>query len=391
MDQQKFRNIGLKFRELFSAPPLMVRSPGRVNLIGEHTDYNDGFVLPAAVDKEIMVVIASNGGSSCNLFSWDLQESYSFNLTSVSKAPLHWANYIIGMVQQMQNQSAKIAGFDCVFGGDIPIGAGLSSSAALGCGVGFGLSELWQLNLSKLEIAQMAQSAEIEFAGLNCGIMDQYANMFGEQGHLIQLDCRKLIHKSIPVDFKDYRIVLFNSGVKHELADTAYNQRRDECESGVEIIAKYYPEVKSLRDCDLQMLTKISLPEQSIIHQRCEYVIEENKRVLEASEDLINGRLEMFGEKMYQSHYGLSKKYEVSCSELDALVDLTVNEDSILGARMMGGGFGGCTINLVHSNFLDEVSQRIGAQYLDITGIELKKYLVSITNGTSCYHENALI
>jgi len=388
MDQTIIRDITLKFEELFSTTPITIRSPGRINLIGEHTDYNLGFVLPAAIDKEIYFCISPNRRDNCRLFSWDMQESYSFNLDNLIKSPLHWANYIIGMVEQMQKRGYEIGGFDCVFGGDIPIGAGLSSSAALGCGIGFCLNETWKLDLSKLEIAQMAQRAEIEFAGLNCGLMDQYANMFGEPGNLLQLDCRSLTHKSIHADFKDYHIVLFNSGVKHELGDTAYNQRRQECESGVRMISKYFPEVKSLRDCSRQMLTKIALPEHSVIHQRCEYVIEENERVLEGCEDLTNGRLLAFGEKLYQSHEGLSKKYQVSCRELDILVDLTGEERSIIGARMMGGGFGGCTINLVHSETLGEVSARIHARYLDLTGKELPMHQVSIAGGTSLLDTN---
>ena len=383
MDQTIIRDITLKFEELFSTTPITIRSPGRINLIGEHTDYNLGFVLPAAIDKEIYFCIGPNGSDSCRLFSWDMQESYSFNLDSLLKTPLQWANYIIGVVEQIRKRGYEIGGFDCVFGGDIPIGAGLSSSAALGCGVGFCLNEAWQLGLSRLEIAQIAQTAEIEFAGLNCGLMDQYANMFGEPGYLLQFDCRNLIHKSIHADFKDYRLVLFNSGVKHELGDTAYNQRRQECETGVQMISNYFPEVKSLRDCNRRMLAKIDIPEHRIIHQRCEYVIEENERVLEGSEDLANGRLKTFGEKLYQSHIGLSQKYQVSCPELDILVDLTFKEEPIIGARMMGGGFGGCTINLVHFETLEEVSARIHTRYYELTGKKLQMYQVSIAGGTS--------
>ncbi|TDI67175.1 MAG: galactokinase, partial [Bacteroidetes bacterium] len=200
MDISKYKNILTKFQEQFTNKPLVIRSPGRINLIGEHTDYNDGFVLPAAIDKEILVALAPNQTDICNLFSWDLQEQVSFQLDDLKKSSSNWANYIIGVVQQLVQSKYPVKGFDCVFGGDIPIGAGLSSSAALECGVAYGLSQLWAFDISKLEIAQLAQRAEREFVGVQCGLMDQYANMFGEEGHLIQLDCRDLTHEAVKVD-----------------------------------------------------------------------------------------------------------------------------------------------------------------------------------------------
>jgi len=383
MDISKYKNILTKFQEQFTNKPLVIRSPGRINLIGEHTDYNDGFVLPAAIDKEILVALAPNQTDICNLFSWDLQEQVSFQLDDLKKSSSNWANYIIGVVQQLVQSKYPVKGFDCVFGGDIPIGAGLSSSAALECGVAYGLSQLWAFDISKLEIAQLAQKAEREFVGVQCGLMDQYANMFGEEGHLIRLDCRDLTHKAVRVDFHDHRLFLFNSNVKHELGNTEYNTRREECEAGVQMVKEQFPEVRSLRDCRKSMLSVID-SKYPKIYNRCEYVVEENDRVLGGVEDLLLGKLEAFGQKMYLSHEGLSKKYEVSCPELDILVALTRDEKSVLGARMMGGGFGGCTINLINNNNnVEELVRRIATQYDKVTGKEMSVYQVAIAQGTS--------
>jgi len=383
MDTSKYRNILTKFRDLFANTPRIIRSPGRINLIGEHTDYNEGFVLPAAIDKELLVALAPNKTGICNLFSWDLQEQFSFRLSDLVKSSSNWANYIIGVVQQLNKHGYPVKGFDCVFGGDIPIGAGLSSSAALECGVAYGLSKLWGFDIPKLEIAKLAQSAEREFVGVQCGLMDQYANMFGKKDHLIRLDCRDLTHEEIKVDFSNHCLLLFNSNVKHELGNTAYNTRRLECEEGVRMMKQDFPEVQSLRDCQSSMLSAID-PMYKKIRNRCKYVIEENDRVLGGGVDLVKGRLEAFGQKMYQTHDGLSEKYQVSCPELDILVSLTRDEDTVLGARMMGGGFGGCTINLIIDNEVDDLIKRVADQYGKATGKEMLDYRVGIAEGTSC-------
>lgn len=382
MDTSKYRNIRTKFWDLFANTPLMVRSPGRINLIGEHTDYNDGFVLPAAIDKELLLAFAPNHTESCNLFAWDLQEHFSFQLDHLEKSTSNWANYIIGVVQQLLKRQYPVKGFDCVFGGDIPLGAGMSSSAALECGVAYGLSKLWAFDIPKLEIAKLAQSAEREFVGVQCGLMDQYANMFGKKEHLIRLDCRDLTHEEVKADFSDHCLLLFNSNVKHELGNTEYNTRRLECEEGVRMVKQHFPEVQSLRDCQSSMLSAIDSMHEKI-HDRCEYVIEENDRVLGGMEDLIMGRLEAFGKKMYLSHQGLSEKYQVSCPELDILVSLTSDEDTVLGARMMGGGFGGCTINLVIDVEVDDLIKRVAAQYHKATGKAMLDYRVETAQGTS--------
>ncbi len=380
MNRGKYHNIHEKYQELFQGTPITVRSPGRINLIGEHTDYNLGFVLPAAIDKEMLFCMGLNSGTTCNLYALDIQEQFSFDLESLQHSPLNWANYLIGVVDQCKRSGCQLEGFNCVFGGDIPVGAGMSSSAALMCGLAYGLGVLNHLELSRLEIAKLGQAAENDFVGLECGLMDQYANMFGREHHLVLMDCRSETHETVKIDLKDFGLWLFNSNVSHELSSSEYNVRRKECEQGIKAIQKIYPEVQSLRDSDSTMLSCIDDP---MVRQRCEYVMEENLRVINGSQDLRSGNLEAFGEKMYESHYGLSRKYQVSCPELDLLVNLTENENSIAGARMMGGGFGGCTINMIRISDAPALIDRISQRYLDETGKKMAVYPVRTANGTS--------
>jgi galactokinase len=375
------REIQQLYHELFKTEPILVRSPGRINLIGDHTDYNQGFVLPAAIDKQIVFSIGLNNTNIVNLNSLDFRQSFSFDLNHFKRTDSYsWANYIMGVVQQLQQKGLEVRGFDCVFGGNIPIGSGMSSSAALECGVTFGLCKLLGLGLTKLEIAKIGQAAEGDFVGLKCGLMDQYANMFGQANRLIQMDCRAESHLSIEVDFSGYSLWLLNSNVKHELSGTQYNVRRTECEQGVALVQNQFPQVNSLRDFDQQMLRLIKNP---VIHQRCKFVLEENQRVLEGSKDLQSGEFVSFGQRMYQSHDGLSSKYQVSCEELDVLVKLAAVEPAVLGARMMGGGFGGCTINLIKKGFAQEVVGRIASLYRQQTGREATVIPVKIAEGTS--------
>ncbi len=373
--------IQQRYRELFKVEPMLVRSPGRVNLIGDHTDYNQGFVLPAAIDKQIVIGIGLNNTGHANLMSFDFNQDFSFNLSHFQRTDTHnWANYIMGVVQQLQGRGLEVRGFDCVFGGDIPIGSGMSSSAALECGVTYGLNELLGLGLSKLDIAKIGQAAEGEFVGLKCGLMDQYANMFGQVNRLIQMDCRTESHIPIAVDFTGYSLWLLNSNVKHQLSSTEYNVRRAECEQGVALVQNQFPEVNNVRDFDMDMLQLIEDP---VIHQRCEFVLEENQRVIEASKDLQLGEFVSFGQRMYHSHHGLSSKYQVSCEELDVLVKLATAEPAVLGARMMGGGFGGCTINLIKEELGEQVVDRITRFYQQQTGKEAAIIPVKIAGGTS--------
>jgi len=372
-----------KFGELFGSSPLLIRSPGRINLIGEHTDYNEGFVLPAAIDKEIVLALAKNGTDTCRIFSQDYGEMESFSLSGLTPKPNSWSNYIKGVAAQLMEAGHLISGFDGVFGGNIPIGAGLSSSAALENGVCFGLSELFGLNLDPLTMIKFSQRAEHEFAGVACGIMDQFASMMGKTGHSIRLDCRSLAYDYIPLNLDQYRFVLCDSRVKHSLVDTEYNIRKMECEIGVKTIRQYFDQVVSLRDVSPEMLEKVKPELPSKVYSRCLYVLQENRRVLEACSLLEAGDLPEFGKLMYGSHVGLSKLYEVSCPELDFLVKFTQDQPEVLGARMMGGGFGGCTINLVQNQHVETFKTSIVAAYLEQFGQAPEIYEVRIVGGTS--------
>lgn len=375
--------IADKFTELFIYTPQLVRSPGRINLIGEHTDYNEGFVLPAAIDKEMILAVARNDSDTCRLFSMDFNEGVAFHLQDLKPSDKGWPNYIMGVVDQLQKAGYAIGGFDCVFGGDIPIGAGLSSSAALECGAAFALNQLFGLNIDNISMIRYAQKAEHVFAGVQCGIMDQFASVMGKKDFALQLDCRSLAYHYFPLNLHDYQIVLCDTGVKHALASSEYNTRRLECEQGVAKVQEKHPEVKSLRDVTLPMLEEVENELGPVIYKRCRYVIEENERLLSGCKLLEQGDIRGFGKKMYGSHEGLSVQYEVSCPELDFLVDYTKDMPYVVGARMMGGGFGGCTINLVAIEEKDTFISELTKAYRQQFGIELKTYEVAISDGTS--------
>ena len=365
-------------------PTFIVRAPGRINLIGEHTDYNEGFVLPAAIDKAIYFAITPRTDKVAKLYAADLDDTYEFSVDHPVKSTKSWANYLIGMVSELQAAGNAIGkGFEVAFGGDVPNGAGLSSSAAVESGMGFALSTLFDLKVSPLELALTAQRAEHHFAGLQCGIMDMFASIHGKKNAVIRLDCRDLSYAYFPFDLSHYKIVLCNSGVKHTLAESAYNTRRQECEQGVAMLQAFYPAIHSLRDVTLAQVEnhKAVLPDN--VYRRCRYVTGEIERVVTACEDLQKGDLAAFGQKMYQTHEGLSKDYEVSCEELDFLVEqarlLPIAE--VLGSRLMGGGFGGCTITIVKA---DAVARFIGTMteaYANRYQLNLPTYVVAITDG----------
>jgi len=372
-----------KFKETFNTDPMVVRSPGRVNLIGEHTDYNNGFVMPAAINKAIYMAVSRRDDDLIHIVSQDLDLSYLGDTAKVTPSSLHWPDYILGVVQQIQALGYKVGGFNCVFGGDIPLGAGMSSSAALECATAFSLNELFGLKMDPLTMVKLSQKAENEFVGVKCGIMDQFASMFGRRNHVIRLDCQSLEYEYAPFNTDGIRIVLLDTNVKHSLASSEYNTRRQQCEAGVALIQAHYPEVRSLRDATLEMLDKYVAPADPLVYQRCQYVVEENLRLLAASEDLKKGDIEAFGQKMFATHEGLSRKYAVSCPELDFLVEQVKGRPGVIGARMMGGGFGGCTINLVREAVIDELVADLTPAYARAMNKELKVYIGQIENGTS--------
>lgn len=372
------------FREAFATSEfLTVRSPGRVNLIGEHTDYNNGFVLPAAIDKAICLSVSLRNDDELHLVSLDLHQTYTGSIRQVSPSGMHWPDYILGVVEQLQSMGCPTRGFNLVFGGDIPPGAGLSSSAALECATAFALNELFGLSLDRLTMVKLSQAAENEFVGLKCGIMDMFASMFGRQEQVIRLDCQSLAYTYFPFRMDGIRILLLDTRVKHSLASSQYNVRRQQCEAGVRLVQKIHPAVRSLRDVTMAMLEECVAPVDDLIWNRCSYVVEENARLQAAAEDLQRGDLVSFGGRMYGSHEGLSRKYEVSCAELDFLVDQVREEPGVMGARMMGGGFGGCTVCLVKEEVIDGLVQRLTPLYRQEMNKEMKVYIAQIENGTS--------
>lgn len=375
-------SIRNKFKKLFNEEPLIIRSPGRVNLIGEHTDYNNGFVLPASIDKAMYFTLTPRNDETVKLFALDMNDSYEFDISKPVYTNKGWPNYLMGVVDQLNKLNYRLKGFNCVFGGNIPIGAGLSSSAAIEAGLAYTLNYIFNLGIDRLSLVKLAQKAENEFVGVKCGIMDQYINIFGKNGNVLKIDCQSLECEYYPFEFDNVSIVLFDTKVSHSLASSEYNQRRMECNTGVEIIKQKYPFVKSLRDVSLQLIKEYESILETVVYNRCKYAVEENYRLLNACNCLVEGDLQSFGELMYKTHEGLSKDYEVSCEELDYLVELTKDNSKVYGSRMMGGGFGGCTINLIENDELGNAVEKIRESYNNKFGKEPGIYITNISNGT---------
>ncbi len=377
------QRIQEKFTELFHAKADFFKAPGRINLIGEHTDYNEGFVLPAAIDKHILFGIQKNDLRIFRFYSIDYKEYQEFDRIELVKDSPFWSRYLLGVLAQFKKKNLYLSGFDCVFGGDIPLGAGLSSSAALECGFAFGINHLSNFEIPSLEIVKMAQKAEHEYTGVMCGIMDQYASVFGTKDQVFMLDCRTNTHEYFPFKMDDFILALVNTHVKHSLASSEYNLRQEECNKGVKYFQNLDNNIQSLRDVPLQMIEEDKNKPDTISYNRCKYVVEENERVKKATQALNNKDYLLFGQFMYQSHEGLQKLYEVSCKELDFLVEQTKAMDKVLGSRMMGGGFGGCTLNLLKKPFAAKFEKEIKQKYKEEFGIEADIYFVKISDGTS--------
>ncbi len=373
------------FKEKHKEKPLIVRSPGRINLIGEHMDYNEGYVLPAAIDKAAYVAISLRDDDEIHLTAYDLNETFSTTVANIKPiGDVSWPNFLLGAAAQFLEKGIAIKGFNAILASDVPIGAGLSSSAAIECATTFALDELLKTGLDRQTMVLMAQKAEHEYAGVKCGIMDQFASMFGKKNHVLRLDCRSLAYEYFPLKMDGLKIVLLDTNVKHSLASSEYNVRREQCETGVALIQQKYPNIKSLRDADMIMVNDC-IDHNTLVFARCKYIVEEKQRLLDGCDALQMGDVAAFGKKMFATHHGLSKEYEVSCKELDFLVEQVKDDPSVLGARMMGGGFGGCTINIVKEETVDDLIERITPQYKAAMGLDLKSYVIALEDGTSVF------
>jgi galactokinase len=372
-----------KFVEIYSQNPIVVKSPGRINIIGEHTDYNEGFVLPAAIDKAAYLAVSLRDDDEIHLMADDLNEKFSISLNELKPIKdISWPNYILGALAQFQKKGIALKGFNAMLTSDVPIGAGLSSSAAVECATTFALNELLGTNLEKIEMVKMSQAAEHEYAGVMCGIMDQFASMMGKKDHVIKLDCRSLEYEYVPFKLEGIKILLLDTNVKHSLASSEYNRRRKECAQAVAWVKEYHPQVNSLRDITETLLDKYVLPKDKLIDMRSRFVVQEINRLEAGCEDLRKDDIKALGKKMFTTHDGLNKMYGVSCEELNFLVDLVRNNDTVIGARMMGGGFGGCTINLVKETGIDRLINAIKPSYEKDMHLPLTYYIASIENGT---------
>lgn len=377
-NQELIEEVKSSFKDRFNSEPLIVFSPGRINLIGEHTDYNEGFVFPAAIDKGIALAIQKSDDNSSSVFALNKDEAYEFGFDNIK--PLKngdWRNYILGVVAELQALGKTFGHFNAVFSGNIPGGAGMSSSAALENSFVFGINELFDLGLSKEEMILVSQKAEHNYAGVKCGIMDQYASMFGIKDSALLLDCRTVTSKPYQIDFKDYELMLINSNVKHDLAETAYNDRREVCEKVSKLLG-----IVALRDAEKSDLDSIKKEISDEDYQKALYVIEENNRVKKFASAIEKDDLGTLGNLLFQSHDGLSIQYQVSCTELDFLVTKAQGSSDVLGARMMGGGFGGCTINLIRKSGMAAFKDEVSKEFKDEFGRDCSVYEVKLSQGT---------
>lgn len=361
--------------------PMLFSAPGRINIIGEHTDYNGGFVLPASVDKAITIAILPNGTDQVNLVAIDKNYDECSFVIGGEKPEVMWPRYFYGVIEEMKERGGVPGGFNAIFGGDVPLGAGMSSSAALESCIGTALNTIFKLGFKKEELAKIGQMTEHHYIGVRCGIMDQFASLFGQKGHVVRLDCRSLEYTIVPFNPEGIRVVLIDTRVKHTLASSEYNVRRAQCEEGVAVIKEYRPEVELLRDVTMEELEAHKSEIDPISFKRCAFVINENKRLMAACDAMEKGDFDEVGRQIYAAHDGLSKEYGVSCEELDFIVSVAHTHPGVLGARMMGGGFGGCVIALVKeadaNAYIDDVKVKYEKQF----GKEPRVIEVEISDG----------
>ena len=380
------RSIVQTYQDIYgTAHELQVRAPGRINLIGEHTDYNGGFVFPAAVGHEIRFAIGkSDSPDDCSLYAQDLGERFDFKLSEMTPLPPNsWGNYLMGVAAEIIKTGRSIQGFNLVFSGDIPRGAGMSSSAAVECGTCFALSELFGLKIPRTEIAQLSQLAEHHFAQVMCGIMDQFASVMGKAGHAFRLDCESLDYDYFTFELQDYSLVLCNSNVSHNLADSGYNERRQQCEEGVNILKEHIPGLTSLRHATLEQLHLLQSEFPELIFRRCKYVLEENARVNAFARALEHEDMQHAGELMKQSQKGMQHEYEITCPEIDFMAEFANARPETLGARMTGGGFGGCTINLIQKGTEERFIAELNQAYQERFDQEITPIPIEIAGGVS--------
>jgi len=381
---QLTRSVATLFETHFhNEPQRMFLSPARINIIGEHVDYNDGFVLPAAINKYVCFAVSEHHGDQCTLVAGDMDDTLLFSIDeAVLPSTKTWANYVLGVLAQFRERGLPVRGFKMAFASNIPMGAGLSSSAALECGFAYALNELFDLGLSREEIALIGQRSEHTFVGVKCGIMDQFASVFGKKKHAIRLDCNSLDYDYHKADFGDYTLLLLDSKVKHTHLTSGYNVRRQQVETGLSQLKVHFPTIATFRDVTLEQVEAARKKLEETVYRRCHFVVKEIQRVREAVDALDQSDLNRLGALMTQTHEGLSKEYEVSCEEIDFLVDAVRDEAGVLGARMMGGGFGGCAIVLVRKDLQDALIDKVAVEYQSKFNVKLEAYKVRIASGT---------
>lgn len=377
------KTVANLYQQKYNAEPLLIRSPGRINLIGEHTDYNLGCVLPGTVNKNIYLAIGKRADNDINIDAADFEDQYKGSLDKLEPAWKLWPNYILGVMNEFKKAGKYLSGVNIVFGGDIPLSAGMSSSAALTCAAAYALNKLFNANLSKLEIAKLCVAAEHNYLNVKCGLMDQYANQFGKEGHLVKLNCKTEEHVYVPFQAENIQIVLFDSRIRHNFVkmSSAFEELRNYCQMGVNLVKQSVPSVEGLSDVSEPMLLQYVKPVDEEAYVRCLYVVQEMERLEKICTDLQSNDFKAVGQRMFENHYGLRDLYKISCDECDFLVDTTRQMAGVLGSRMMGAGFGGCTLNLIENDVADEVIKEVKIKYKEKFDKDLKVYVVQIGNG----------